>query len=211
MNGRDRILASLRSKNGSYKEGALGALTDAAVAVLDKARNLGEVIGVFGDWIAVHVGGVGGDIDDDTVFGPGPEMTEQTEQTAQAEEMLKRIQNQAEKMRQSLLAKHTVKTAALGDFDELSVDADAHDTARTGAEDSLYDALMDAFEESEKKDPWIGDIEACSATCPGWGVFHTDALSHSERRIQRCDACERFEDDDEALAHAVSLLRDENV
>lgn len=34
--------------------------------------------------------------------------------------------------------------------------------------------------------------------CPGWAVFN-------DNQIQRCDACDRFADDDEAVAHVRGL------
>ena len=44
--------------------------------------------------------------------------------------------------------------------------------------------------------PW--PESQCSPGCPGWAVFNGN-------EIQRCDACARFEDDDEAITHVIGI------
>lgn len=41
----------------------------------------------------------------------------------------------------------------------------------------------------------------CDPGCPGWGVFNENG------EIQRCDECNRFADDDEAIQHVSHLMR----
>lgn len=50
----------------------------------------------------------------------------------------------------------------------------------------------------------FNDWNGCSEDCVGLGVFGVDRVPFWE--VQRCDACERFVDDDEAAVHLVRSL-----
>ena len=47
-------------------------------------------------------------------------------------------------------------------------------------------------------------IEPCSPDCLGWDVFDCD---DRPAEIQRCDDCDRFEDDEEATEAAMDWVR----
>ena len=48
---------------------------------------------------------------------------------------------------------------------------------------------------------WRPERDACEDGCMGWAIFN-------DGEIQRCDACDRFEDDDQAQAHALFVFAD---
>lgn len=49
-----------------------------------------------------------------------------------------------------------------------------------------------------EQNPPLNTKECDGPGCPGWGVF-------DDGQIQRCDCCERFNDDDEAVAYVKAL------
>jgi hypothetical protein len=79
-------------------------------------------------------------------------------------------------------------------------------------EEQMIAALEDIGEEVElgeeeyveavlagaEPEPPLNKKECDDESCPGWAVFN-------ERDIQRCDACERFNDDEEAIAYVRGL------
>lgn len=50
------------------------------------------------------------------------------------------------------------------------------------------------------------DWTPCDPNCDGWAVFECDGSEDPRTEIQRCDACDRFEDDDAAAAHVANLV-----
>ena len=53
---------------------------------------------------------------------------------------------------------------------------------------------MTTTRKAERNHTWY----PCSPGCPGWGVFNENG------EIQRCDECNRFADDDEAIQHVIT-------
>lgn len=50
----------------------------------------------------------------------------------------------------------------------------------------------------DPKEPDLNENECEGEGCPGWAVFN-------EREIERCDLCERFQSDEDAIAHVLAL------
>jgi len=81
--------------------------------------------------------------------------------------------------------------------------ADDDEAVEGGAKVIDYQDFIVAAGELQACDTWTAG-EPCSPGCPGWLVSGVDRDPGEE--IEKCDECGRFTDDDEAVAHMVTLL-----
>ena len=49
--------------------------------------------------------------------------------------------------------------------------------------------------------------EPCHEDCPSYGAWYCEGEGHDVIELQACDACERFDDDDDAAVHFVRQLQ----
>lgn len=96
------------------------------------------------------------------------------------------------------LAATIVSQMSADDRDGFTVDGWREGVGTMTSTPDEREAVLDAIAGSL---PWNHARDACDPGCPGWALFDEGT---DREAVQRCDDCDRFEDDDAALRHVAA-------